>query len=185
MPELITSTASRGGSGMGSTSKLRQSISIARSRLPASDASWSMIPHGTPVATISASWHACASSSVGSEKCAASQSARATATSRAALDESPPPSGIGGGDRRLDARGLAAPLGERPHDPGGVASPGRIDGPWDRCFRPRQRRPRRRDRASEGRHVRPRAAGPGRRSRSRPPAEERTPRCSRCGRRSG
>ena len=53
-----------------------------------------MIPHGTPVATSSASWQARASSSIGSEKPAASQSARPTATSKAALEESPPPSGI-------------------------------------------------------------------------------------------
>ena len=39
MPEWTTSTASRGGSGIGSISRLRQSISSALPRRPASDAS--------------------------------------------------------------------------------------------------------------------------------------------------
>ena len=97
-----------------------------------------MIPHGTPVATISASWQARASSSIGSEKPAASQSARPTATSRAALDESPPPSGIVEVTVASMPDRITAPLRKRAHDPGGVAPP-RLDRPSrGRCFRPRR-----------------------------------------------
>ena len=100
--------ASRGGSGMGSISRLRQSISSALSRLPLSEASWSMIPHGTPVAAISASWQARASSSGGSEKPATSHSASPAATSSAALDERPPPTGI------VELTVASMPTGSRP-----------------------------------------------------------------------
>ncbi len=48
-----------------------------------------MIPQGTPEATCSALWHSFASSSGVPSK----PSARASATSRAALDDSPAPTG--------------------------------------------------------------------------------------------
>ena len=56
---------------------------------PAADASWSMIPDGTPLARCSARWQAWASSS----EVPSNPRASATATSRAALDDSPPPIG--------------------------------------------------------------------------------------------
>ena len=58
---------------------------------PPIEVSWSIIPHGTPEAACSARWQARASSS--GER-GVSRRARAIATSRAALDDSPAPMGI-------------------------------------------------------------------------------------------
>ena len=70
---------------------------------PAADASWSMIPHGTPDARCSARWQSCASSSGEPSN----PSASATATSSAADDDSPAPIG----QRGVDLAGEARPTG--------------------------------------------------------------------------
>ena len=61
-------------------------MSSAWPAMPCTDASWSMRPHGTPVARCSARWHSAAMSPV-------APSASASATSSDALDESPAPMG--------------------------------------------------------------------------------------------
>jgi hypothetical protein len=66
-----------------------QSIRSALPATPAADVSWSMIPEGTPEAACSARWQARASSTCEPVK----PSASATETSRAALDDSPAPTG--------------------------------------------------------------------------------------------
>ncbi len=66
-----------------------QLIRRAWSATPAVAASWSMIPHGTPLARCSAAWQICAIWSGVPEAPRAS----ATATSNAALDARPAPMG--------------------------------------------------------------------------------------------
>ena len=75
--------------------------------MPSNETSWSMIPQGTPVAICSACWHASARSRAGSPKPATWQSARAEATSRAALEERPEeaPLEIGPGRRARQREG--------------------------------------------------------------------------------
>ena len=74
---------------MGVTVSSWQSMRSAWPATPAADASWSMIPQGTPDARCSAIWVSCASSSVEPSN----PSARATETSSAALDDKPAPTG--------------------------------------------------------------------------------------------
>ena len=83
------------------------------------DASWSMIPHGTPVARCSARWQSRAISS----GVPSSPSASAVATSSAALDDSPLPM------RQVGLDGCRQPAGRAQlrGDPGDVAPPGGLD----------------------------------------------------------
>ena len=87
-----------------------------------------MIPQGTPVATISASWHARASSRVGEREACRIAERKADRDLEGGARREPAAERNRRGDRRLDARRLAAPFRERAHDPGGVPSPRRLDG---------------------------------------------------------
>ncbi len=71
------------------TARVVQSMRRTWPATPAALASWSMIPHGTPDARCSARWPSLASSSGGPSN----PSASATATSSAADDERPAPTG--------------------------------------------------------------------------------------------
>ena len=88
MSTTITSRSS--GIETGDTVRSWQSIASAAPSTPPVDASWSMIPHGTPDARCSAAWHSRAMSSA----VPSAPRARATATSSAALEDSPAPIGI-------------------------------------------------------------------------------------------
>ncbi len=62
--------------------------------MPHSDASWSITPHGTPDATSSAWRSSSASAGRSALPSSSAPRARATATSRAADDERPVPTGM-------------------------------------------------------------------------------------------
>ena len=135
-----------------------------------------MIPHGTPDARCSARWQRRARSAVEPSN----PSARATATSSAALDDSPAPIGQRGADRAGEAR-RRPQLG---HHAGDVAGPRRARPLAGRRRRARRRRPRlvRRYRGAPTRSAR---RSPRRWCRGRWPSAGRGRRCSRCDRRSG
>ena len=78
------------GSATGSTESTRKSMSRACPATPDAEASWSIRPHGTPDASCSARWPRRASSVALPSK----PSARATASSSAALDDRPLPMGM-------------------------------------------------------------------------------------------
>ena len=84
-----THTDTPSGIRIGVMSSVWQSMSNAWSFTPATDVSWSMMPHGTLVAMCSARRHTAAMVAAS----ASIPNARAAATSSAALDDKPPPIG--------------------------------------------------------------------------------------------
>lgn len=88
-PLCTTTISASGGMGTACTERSEKSMSRARPSVAADTVSWSRRPLGTPVAACSARWHALAMT-LGS---AWKPSASARATSRAALDDIPAPTG--------------------------------------------------------------------------------------------
>ncbi len=90
----MTTTASPPGSGTGSVVSVRQSIRSAWPATPAAQASWSSRPVAAPTQRFSARWASSASSvgeGVNPARCAP---VRATASSSAAEEDSPAPTGM-------------------------------------------------------------------------------------------
>jgi hypothetical protein len=106
-------TAVAGGSGTARVSSERQSMSRQLLRTPQAEIIWSMIPQPTPTHSFSARWASRAIADGSHGRSAAPAKARAVASSSAALDESPAPTGTSPATTPSQPRDGASPLAAR------------------------------------------------------------------------